>query len=156
MKNTEGIIRWGAIALGAVIQGMATRLEKPIGNWSVSTRKATSHMGIEVCSPFNSSCHEASRKYLDPCEGIFMCNNLMSWFVHRGADLSDSEPQTYHFYRYIRTNARMKITEQVGDTRLVEYMIPRLTLERVSRLYIQTQMWHRLTKMGVSNSTSLH
>jgi hypothetical protein len=72
-------------------------------------------MGIEIMRPFDVTKHDISRKFWEPCEGKFMCTDLMSWFVNRGADLSDSEPQTYHFYRHIRVTSRLKVTEQARN-----------------------------------------
>jgi hypothetical protein len=44
--------------MGAVIQGIATRNELPGRSWNVTTRKSTSHMGIEIMEPFEEGKHE--------------------------------------------------------------------------------------------------
>jgi hypothetical protein len=62
-----------------------------------------------------------------------MCSELMSWFVKRGADLSDSEPQTYRFYKHIRVSSRPKVVEQVRESYLLHVLCrsPKLMLDCV-------------------------
>jgi len=103
--------QWGAVALGAVIQAISTRSSAP--NWSVSTRKASCHMGIEVRRTFNSAVHDISRREWDACEGEYKCSGLLSWFVNKNDDLSDSQPRVYRFYRHVKVSDRLKLTEEL-------------------------------------------
>ena len=59
LKNLR-VYRWGAIAMGAVIQAVARRVNAPY--WQVVSRRATSHFGIEIQVPFDESVHTESQK----------------------------------------------------------------------------------------------
>ena len=62
---------WGAVALGAVIRGIAMRQdsaeERP---WDVRTRKATAHHGISIWDTFIKGTHPKENKVWDHCNGI--------------------------------------------------------------------------------------
>jgi hypothetical protein len=85
-------------------------------------------MGIEVRRTFNSAIHDISRRYVsasmllstthylrewDSCEGEYKCSGLLSWFVNKNDDLSDSQPRVYRFYRHVKVGDRLKLTEEV-------------------------------------------
>ncbi|KAF2665782.1 actin-like ATPase domain-containing protein [Microthyrium microscopicum] len=141
--------QWGAIALGAVIQSVASRVSAPVGNWSVTTRKATSSMGVEIRMPFNKALHHESRKYWCPIEAKSMCHGLMQWFVERGHNLSSKEPKVYPFYRHIRSNASLKITTATQYS--LSEMAPMysdISIRKHTALKVDlTPVKHKLTKM---------
>jgi hypothetical protein len=70
------ISRWGAIAMGAVIQGIATRNELPGRSWNVSTRKSTAHMGIEIMEEFVEGKHNWVNRYVT--SPLFL---LVTWLL---------------------------------------------------------------------------
>jgi hypothetical protein len=49
----------------------------------------------------------------DACEGEYKCTGLLSWFVNKNDDLSDTQPRVYRFYRHVKPTERLKLTEEV-------------------------------------------
>lgn len=105
---------WSAIARGAVIKGIASHQSAP--GWRVNSRKSDVHLGTVVYRDFVDGKHDRSRRYWDDLEGCWKCRDLMSWFINRGEDLSETKSKSFSFYRNIEVGEKFKFTEELQSS----------------------------------------
>ncbi|KAI9775588.1 MAG: hypothetical protein M1839_000988 [Geoglossum umbratile] len=71
------------------------------------------HYGLQVSQSFEEGVHDPTKKVWDEIEDEYKCEELMTWFVVKGQDLSENEKVPYSFYRNVRVGGSLKIKEDM-------------------------------------------
>lgn len=87
---------WTCVSKGALVQSMA---EASTGTttFSIMSRIARKHFGIEISIPFVHGVHKQSRKTWAAREGYHHVT-VVSWMVSKGQTIKELEPVTANFY----------------------------------------------------------
>ncbi|EWC44291.1 hypothetical protein DRE_01117 [Drechslerella stenobrocha 248] len=95
-----------AVVKGAVIRGldMAGPQQGSVSDptRAVWVRKCRKHYGTLMISHFIPGQHYEEDAFIDPVTGLKMAANQISWFVYKGADISDDKKISQQFHRTFR------------------------------------------------------
>ncbi|KAF3910262.1 hypothetical protein ABW21_db0204908 [Orbilia brochopaga] len=102
LKPKDGDV---AVVKGAVVRGLdMARPELAAGDPSraVMTRRCRKHYGTLMIAHFIPGQHLEEDAFIDPLTNLKMARNQISWFVYKGAPISDDRKISQQFHRTFR------------------------------------------------------
>ncbi|KAF3920558.1 hypothetical protein ABW20_dc0110195 [Dactylellina cionopaga] len=95
-----------AVVKGAVIRGIDLAAPQQVNDGNPSramwVRKCRKHYGTLMIAHFVPGQHLEEDAFIDPLTGLKMARNQISWFVYKGAPLSDDKKISQQFHRTFR------------------------------------------------------
>ncbi|KAF3095664.1 hypothetical protein TWF569_003538 [Orbilia oligospora] len=96
-----------AVVKGGVIRGIDLSAPQQVGSIGDPTRamwirKCRKHYGTLMIAHFIPGQHLEEDAFFDPLTGLKMARNQISWFVYKGAEISDDKKISQQFHRTFR------------------------------------------------------
>ncbi|KAK6511744.1 hypothetical protein TWF481_000650 [Arthrobotrys musiformis] len=96
-----------AVVKGAVIRGIDLAAPQQVGSIgdpgrAMWVRKCRKHYGTLMIAHFIPGQHLEEDAFIDPLTGMKMARNQISWFVYKGAEISDDKKISQQFHRTFR------------------------------------------------------
>lgn len=94
---------WTAVVRGALQRG----LEGPL----ISHRQSRRHYGIKYWCKFREGIDPEGNRTWDEFEGVYKCNNLMSWYLKKGDKVADTKAVSLPWYKTRDLNSDLSCEE---------------------------------------------
>ncbi|KAF2839632.1 actin-like ATPase domain-containing protein [Patellaria atrata CBS 101060] len=96
---------WTAVVRGAVLRGLEGSM--------VVSRRSRWHYGTSYATVFDETRHPVSDRYWSPLWERWMVSDRMQWHIAKGAQVSDSQPISFHYTRNFRPGQSLIVEDDL-------------------------------------------
>ncbi|KAF2403588.1 actin-like ATPase domain-containing protein [Trichodelitschia bisporula] len=96
---------WTAVVRGAVIRGLEGSM--------VISRRSRWHYGTSYATVFDETKHPVKDRYWSPLWERWMVSDRMQWHIAKGAQVSESEPISFHYTRNFRPGQSLVVEDDL-------------------------------------------
>ncbi|KAF2762167.1 actin-like ATPase domain-containing protein [Pseudovirgaria hyperparasitica] len=96
---------WTAVVRGAVIRGLEGGM--------VVSRRSRWHYGTSYATVFDEVKHPISDRYWSPLWERWMVSDRMQWHIAKGAQVSESQPISFHYTRNFRPGQSLVVEDDL-------------------------------------------
>ncbi|KAJ4994451.1 hsp70 protein [Stagonosporopsis vannaccii] len=96
---------WTAVVRGAVLRGLEGSM--------VVSRRSRWHYGTSYATVFDEAKHPISDRYWSPLWERWMVSDRMQWHIAKGAQVSESQPISFHYTRNFRPGQSLIVEDDL-------------------------------------------
>ncbi|ORY11639.1 Hsp70 family protein-like protein [Clohesyomyces aquaticus] len=96
---------WTAVVRGAVLRGLEGSM--------VMSRRSRWHYGTSYATVFDEAKHPISDRYWSPLWERWMVSDRMQWHIAKGAQVSESQPISFHYTRNFRPGQSLVVEDDL-------------------------------------------
>ncbi|KAF2199167.1 actin-like ATPase domain-containing protein [Delitschia confertaspora ATCC 74209] len=96
---------WTAVVRGAVLRGLEGSM--------VMTRRSRYHYGTSYATVFDEAKHPIEDRYWSPLWERWMVSDRMQWHIAKGAQVSESQPISFHYTRNFRPGQSLIVEDDL-------------------------------------------
>lgn len=96
---------WTAVVRGAVLRGLEGSM--------VLSRRSRWHYGTSYATVFDEARHPISDRYWSPLWERWMVSDRMQWHIAKGAQVSESQPISFHYTRNFRPGQSLIVEDDL-------------------------------------------
>jgi hypothetical protein len=96
---------WTAVVRGAVLRGLEGSV--------VMSRRSRMHYGTSYATIFDQQKHPLKDRYWSPLWERWMVSDRMQWHIHKGAEVHESAPISFHYTRNFRPGQSLIVEDDL-------------------------------------------
>ncbi|KAF2460238.1 hypothetical protein BDY21DRAFT_280700 [Lineolata rhizophorae] len=99
------VYSWTAVVRGAVLRGLEGSM--------VVSRRSRWHYGTSYATVFDEARHPVADRYWSPLWERWMVSDRMQWHIAKGAQVSESQPISFHYTRNFRPGQSLVVEDDL-------------------------------------------